>query len=140
MRRHDRAVPHPIGARRLADNLPEGSAERPEAGETDSEADVGDSAVSLTQEKHRALDPPPLQVAMGRLTVDGAEAAAEVIARLARSAAGRPGFLWARSILKSPAWHAEVSRQLREKHPGLPVEVVDPHTFFGLIKADRSLP
>ncbi len=71
---------------------------------------------------------------------DAAEAAAETIARMARSAAGRPGFLWARSILKSPSWYGEVSRQLREKHPELPVEVVDPHTFFGLIKADRSRP
>jgi hypothetical protein len=58
-------VPPAIGARRLADDLPEGSAEGPKAGETDREADVGDGAVSLTQEKHRALDPPPLQVAVG---------------------------------------------------------------------------
>jgi hypothetical protein len=78
VRRHDRAVPHPIGARRLADDLPERSAERPQASETDSKADVGDSAVSLTQQKHRALDPPPLQIAMGHLAEDRAEAAAEV--------------------------------------------------------------
>lgn len=64
---------------------------------------------------------------------DDATAAAEFIARKAREASGGPGFLWARSILKSPAWYAEVSKQLREKHGALPVEVVDPYTFFGLI-------
>ena len=78
MRRHDRAVPPAIGARRFADNSPEGSAVGPKAGETDREADVGDGAVSLTQQEHRALNSPPLQVAVGRLAEDGAETAAEV--------------------------------------------------------------
>ncbi len=65
---------------------------------------------------------------------DDAGAAAASIARLAGEASGRPGFLWARSILKSPAWYSEVSRLLREKHGDRPIEVVDPYTFFGLIK------
>lgn len=65
---------------------------------------------------------------------DAPAAAARFIADRARGSLGQPGFLWARSILKSPAWYAEVSRHLREDHPDLPVEVVDPYTFFGLIQ------
>ncbi|MCC6235767.1 MAG: hypothetical protein IT580_24230 [Verrucomicrobiales bacterium] len=66
---------------------------------------------------------------------DEAAAAAVTIARMAKDARGRTGFLWARSILKSPAWYAEVSQRLRETHGDLPIEVVDPYTFFGLIRA-----
>jgi hypothetical protein len=65
---------------------------------------------------------------------DSAEQAANVIADRADKAHGQPAFLWARSILKSPAWYAEVSRRLRELHPEAPVAVVDPYTFFGLIR------
>jgi len=78
VRRHDRAVPCSIAARRLADNLPEGAAECPQARETDVKTDVGDGAVGLSQQKHRAFDPPPLQIAMGRLAEDRTEAATEV--------------------------------------------------------------
>ena len=67
---------------------------------------------------------------------DDAAAAASVIANEAKKrAADQPGFLWARSILKSPTWYAAVSRLLAEKYPDTGVEVVDPYTFFGLIKA-----
>ncbi len=69
---------------------------------------------------------------------DSAAGAAKLIADRARASAGRPGFLWARSILKSPAWYAEVSRRLREEHPDLPIVVVDPYTFFGLIRLDQG--
>jgi hypothetical protein len=65
---------------------------------------------------------------------DSAEAAARVIAERAKAAQGRPAFLWARSILKAPGWYADVSRLLRERHPEAAVEVVDPYTFFGLIR------
>lgn len=65
---------------------------------------------------------------------DGAKAAAATLASWARGAGGGPGFFWARSILKSPAWYAEVSQHLREDHPDLPLEVVDPYSFFGLIR------
>lgn len=65
---------------------------------------------------------------------DAAESAAHVIAERAQAARDRPGFLWARSILKSPGWYADVSRLLRERHPEAAVEVVDPYTFFGLIR------
>jgi hypothetical protein len=62
------------------------------------------------------------------------ESTAAYMANQAKAAAGAPRFLWARTILKSPTWHAEVSRALREKHATAPVVVVDPYTFFGLIR------
>lgn len=65
---------------------------------------------------------------------DSAEQAARVIANAARGELRTPRFLWARSILKPPSWYAEVSRLLREQHPEAPVVVVDPYTFFGLIR------
>jgi hypothetical protein len=69
---------------------------------------------------------------------DSAEAAADVIAGIAAEAKGEVRFLWARSILKSPAWYAQVSRSLRERHPDAPVMVVDPYTFFGLVGLDAA--
>jgi hypothetical protein len=66
---------------------------------------------------------------------DSAEEAARVIADLARGVKNEARFLWARSILKSPAWYAQVSQILRDKHPEAQVIVVDPYTFFGLIKS-----
>jgi hypothetical protein len=65
---------------------------------------------------------------------DKVEDAATVIAQLAKKSQGKPGFLWARSILKSPKWYSDLSRELKEKHPEVPIEVVDPYTFFGLIR------
>lgn len=65
---------------------------------------------------------------------DSVAEAAAIIARDATGSAERPVFQWRRSILKSPAWYAELSRLLREKYPDARVEVVDPYTFFGLIK------
>ena len=88
VRRDHRAVPRAVVRRRLADDLAERAAERSQAGEADVEADVGDAAVGLAQQEHRALDPPPLQVAVGRLAEHGPEAAAEV--RLARRGRPRP--------------------------------------------------
>ncbi|HEY9175741.1 MAG TPA: hypothetical protein VI136_25970, partial [Verrucomicrobiae bacterium] len=64
---------------------------------------------------------------------DSAAAAARMISARAGEVKGVPQFLWARSILKPPAWYAEVSRVLREEYPSAPVVVVDPYTFFGLI-------
>lgn len=75
---HDRAMPRPIRARRLPDDLPKGSAKCPEAAEAYVEADVGHGAVTFAQQKHRTLDPAPLQIAVGRLPEDGAEASTEV--------------------------------------------------------------
>jgi hypothetical protein len=65
---------------------------------------------------------------------DSAEGTAAYMAQQAAATANGPRFLWARTILKTPSWHAEVSRLLREKHPEAPVVVVDPYTFFGLIR------
>jgi len=65
---------------------------------------------------------------------DSADTAVGLIAEQAKATRGRPAFLWARSILKSPSWYADVSRQLREHHAEAAVEVVDPYTFFGLIR------
>lgn len=66
---------------------------------------------------------------------DGVDAAVRVVVESARARTpGQPGFLWARSILKSPRWYAEVSRRLREDHPDLPIDVVDPFSFFALIR------
>src|SRR6266550_1847498 len=72
---HHRSIPHAIARRRLADDLPERAAEGPPAREADVEANVGDAAVGLAQQEHRALHPPPLQVTVRRLPEGGAEAA-----------------------------------------------------------------
>jgi len=66
--------------------------------------------------------------------------AADAIAGRAAALAGQTGFFWARSTLKSPAWFAEVSRRLRESHPDAAIEVVDPYTFFGLIRLHFGSP
>ncbi len=63
-----------------------------------------------------------------------AEKTAAFMAQQAVAASKGPRFLWARTILRTPSWHAEVSRILREQHPNAPVVVVDPYTFYGLIK------
>lgn len=66
--------------------------------------------------------------------------AAEVLANAARKNAGHPGFFWARSILKTPKWYADLSLRLSEKYPDLKVEVVDPYTFFGLVRLQKTAP
>lgn len=65
------------------------------------------------------------------------QAAADFIAEEARKVTTSARFLWARSILKPPSWYAEVSRILREQYPDDRVEVVDPYTFFGLVRFQR---
>ncbi len=65
---------------------------------------------------------------------DNVEKAAAAIDAAARSGKGRPGFLWARGILRSPGWYADLSRRLAEKHADAQVVVVDPYTFYGLIR------
>lgn len=69
---------------------------------------------------------------------DRAEDAAAAIAQRAASRGAGPGFLWARSILKSPGWYAEVSGRLREQYPDAAIEIVDPYTFFGLVRVACS--
>ena len=69
---------------------------------------------------------------------DSAEAAAEVIVKLAAKVQTEARFLWARSILKPPSWYAQVSQILAEKYPEARVAVVDPYTFFGLIRLQHE--
>src|SRR3954464_7530311 len=63
---------------RLADDAAERAAERAEAREADVEADLGDAAVGLAQQEHRALDAAALQVAVWRLAEGRAERPDEV--------------------------------------------------------------
>jgi len=69
---------------------------------------------------------------------DDAAKAAAAIADAARARNGKPAFLWARSILKTPRWYAELSRCLAQKHPEAEVVVVDPYTFFGLVRLQNG--
>ena len=61
------------------------------------------------------------------------EAAANAIARDAAKG-DDPVFLWKRSILRRPSWYSALSKALKARYPQLAIEVVDPYTFFGLIK------
>jgi effector-binding domain-containing protein len=76
--RDDRSVAAPIGGRGLADDVVEGPAEGPEAGEPDVQADIRDAAVRLAQQEHGPLHPATLQVAVRGLPEGGTEASAEV--------------------------------------------------------------
>ena len=63
-----------------------------------------------------------------------AASAVAVIAKIAGDVKDGARFLWARSILKPPSWYAQVAQILHEKYPHAPVVIVDPYTFFGLIR------
>src|SRR4029077_16361818 len=110
--RRRRAAPA-IGERRLADDLAERAAERAEAGEADVEADVGDAAVALAQEEHRAFDPAALEVAMRGLAERRAEGPDEV--RLGD--VGDPGQRGDVERLGIAAVH----RVARAEHPAVPL-------------------
>ena len=69
---------------------------------------------------------------------DDVDQAVAVITSAATRRQGRPGFLWARSILRSPHWYADLSRRLAQKQAENQVAVVDPYTFFGLIRLQLS--
>src|SRR5262245_36720492 len=75
-RRHLSLLPE--AGRRLADDLVERAAECAQAAEADVEADIGDAAIGRSQQEHRALDAPALQVAVRCLTEGVAEGANEV--------------------------------------------------------------
>src|ERR1700686_4490602 len=62
-----------IRARRFAHDPAEGAAKTAQTGEPHVETDVGDLALAAAQQVHRAFDPPPLQVAVGRLAEGGSE-------------------------------------------------------------------
>jgi hypothetical protein len=65
---------------------------------------------------------------------DNVTKAAALIADAARQRGNGPGFLWARSILKPPRWYADLSKHLAEDYPDARIVVVDPYTFFSLIR------
>src|SRR5690242_14313660 len=67
--RHRRVAGAELGGR-APDDVAEGAAEGAEAGEPDVPRDVGHRPVGLSQQGHRALDPAPLEVTVGRLAVD----------------------------------------------------------------------
>ena len=69
---------------------------------------------------------------------DDVARAAAAIAQRAKTHAGQPAFLWARSILRPPRWYAELAAALAAQHPSADVAVVDPYTFFGLVKLSRE--
>jgi len=69
---------------------------------------------------------------------DDVDQAVGVIMEAAAHCQDGPGFLWARSILKPPRWYAQLSQRLAGKPSGAQVHVVDPYTFFGLIKQNLS--
>src|SRR5437868_2920648 len=71
--RHGEARRHRSGlgsiailARRSADDLAKCSAEGAKTAETNVQTDIGHAAVCFAQEKHRAFDSSPLQIAMRR--------------------------------------------------------------------------
>jgi hypothetical protein len=64
---------------------------------------------------------------------NGVDQAADAIARDAAKGS-EPVFLWKRSVLRRPSWYSALSKTLKAKYPQLAIEVVDPYTFFGLIK------
>jgi hypothetical protein len=64
--------------------------------------------------------------------------AAALLLDLAKRRRNGPGFFWARGILKSPSWYARLSRSLAERRAEAEVVVVDPYTFFGLIRLARQ--
>jgi hypothetical protein len=64
--------------------------------------------------------------------------AAAVLAAAARKNSGHPGFFWARSILKTPKWYVDLGHRLAQSYPDLKIEVVDPYTFFGLVRLHKT--
>jgi hypothetical protein len=74
-----------------------------------------------------------------RLDLDGspAQAGATLAAQVGREQkafAGGPQFLMARTILKSPTWHAETMAAAKAAPGGERIEFVDADTFFLLLK------
>src|SRR5258708_38516761 len=67
-----------IFGRRIAHDIRERPAESAEASKPNIQTDIRDAPLSFPQQEHRALDPPSLQVAMGRLAERGLERPNEV--------------------------------------------------------------
>jgi hypothetical protein len=65
---------------------------------------------------------------------DDVNQALEVFLEYDRNRSDKPAFLWARSILKSRAWYEELSELIAKRGRAERIVVVDPYTFFGLIR------
>src|SRR5437879_3844858 len=98
-----------------ADDVAKGPAEGAETGEPDVEADVGDAAVGLAEQEHRALDPAALKITMRRLAVSRPERPYVVGLRDARHLSQR---LDVQRLRIGP-----VDRVARAKHPA--IELLD---------------
>src|SRR5215470_4361023 len=75
---HGARFPARVCARRHTNQFGEAGAERAERRAAHREADLRDGEAAATEERHRALDPPSHQVAVGRFTERCPELAAEV--------------------------------------------------------------
>jgi hypothetical protein len=74
-----------------------------------------------------------------RIDLDGSPAQAgpklaSLVRGEARSFGGGPQFLMARTILKSPTWHAQTMAAAKSAPGGGQIEFVDVYTFFLLLK------
>jgi hypothetical protein len=65
----------------LADDVAEGSAERPETGKADIEADVSHAAIAAAEQEHRSFDATALKIAMRRLAEGRPKGADEMCLR-----------------------------------------------------------
>jgi len=79
-----------------------------------------------------------------RMDLDGAPAQAgpALVAQVAGEAkafAGGPQFLMARTILKSPTWHAQTMAAAKSAPGGERIKFVDVYTFFLLLKEEEIL-
>ena len=78
-----------------------------------------------------------------RLDLDGTpqQAGATLGSRIsgeAKAFANGPQFLMARTILKSPTWHADTMAAAKAAPGGERIEFVDAYTFFLLLKTQLS--
>lgn len=64
--------------------------------------------------------------------------AARDIAGIANHYHEAAGFSWCRSVLRKPEWYWQISEILKKDYPDSPVTVVDPYTFFGLIRENEN--
>jgi len=71
---------------------------------------------------------------------DDVRAAARVLIDRARHIGAAPGFFWARSILRTPRWYAELAELLAAEPVATRPIVVDPYSFFGLIGVAKGTP
>jgi hypothetical protein len=136
----------PVGAGRHTDQLGEAAAEGAQRRAADREADLGDTEVATTQQRHRALDASRHQIAIRRLAVGAPELAAEVPGRHIHAAGERLDVQWVDVLpvdpVANPAQPRKVAQVLR--CGGSAANLRDcspPKTVYQLIlPTDGSLP